>query len=76
LVRYVVLGGTKRHNTAGAVPNVEYGLAVSVPPEIFEVTPVPASNHVVVKVNVVDPALTAACTRTKSPVYGLTVLFN
>jgi hypothetical protein len=41
LVR-VELGGTNLQSTAGAVPNVVYGLAVSVPPEIFVVAPIVA----------------------------------
>jgi hypothetical protein len=70
-VRYVVDGGINLHNTAGAVPKLTYGLAVSVPPEIFAVEPgtaVPLLLHVVTKVSVVLPALTAAVTLMKFPV--------
>jgi hypothetical protein len=78
-VKNVVAGGTKRHNTAGAVPKLEYGLVVSVPPEMFVLEPgvaTPADTHVVTNVNVVLPAFTAAVTRIKSPVYGAVVEFN
>jgi hypothetical protein len=70
-VRAEVDGGMNLHNTAGAVPKVIYGLAVSDPPEILAVEPgtvVPLLLHVVTKVNVVRPALTAAVTRIKLPV--------
>ena len=70
-VRVAVAGGTNLHNTAGAVPKLTYGLAVSVPPEILAVDPgmdVPLLLHVVTRVNVVLPALTAAVTRIKLPV--------
>jgi hypothetical protein len=66
----VVAGGTNLHITAGAVPKLVNGLAVSVPPEILFVCPAPvklALNQVTTNVSVVDPALTAAVTRTKSP---------
>ena len=62
LVR-VELGGTNLQSTAGAVPKAVYGLAVSVPPEMLVVSPAPETAvwfQVVVKVNTVDPALTAA----------------
>jgi hypothetical protein len=71
LVRAAVDGGTNLHNTAGAVPKLVYGEAVSVPPEILAVDPttaVPLLLHVVTKVNVVLAALTAAVTRIKLPV--------
>jgi hypothetical protein len=71
LVRVAVDGGINLHNTAGAVPKLTYGLAVSDPPEILAVDPataVPLLLHVVTKVNVVRPALTAAVTRIKLPV--------
>jgi hypothetical protein len=58
------------HNTAGAVPKLTYGLAVSVPPEILAVDPtmaVPLLLHKVVKVSVVLRALTAAVTLMKLP---------
>jgi len=70
-VRVAVAGGMNLHNTAGAVPKLTYGLAVSVPPEILAVDPttaVPLLLHVVTKVSVVLPALTAAVTLIKLPV--------
>jgi hypothetical protein len=75
----VELGGTNLQSTAGAVPKLVYGLAVSVPPEMLAVSPAPELVvwfQVVTKVNTVEPALTAPVTRIKSPVYGLTVEFN
>ena len=38
----VALGGRNLQSTAGAVPKAVYGLAVSVPPEIFVVAPIVA----------------------------------
>ena len=69
-VRYVVDGGINLHNTAGAVPKDTYGDGVSVPPEILAEVPGPLDPllfHVVTKVNVVLPALTAAVTLMKLP---------
>ena len=59
------LGGMYLQSTAGAVPKEVYGLAVSLPPEIFVVSPAPGLAvwfQIVVKVNTVEPALTAALT--------------
>ena len=65
LLNDAVLGGTNLQSTAGAVPNAVYGLAVSVPPEMLALSPAPELAvwfQTVVKVNTVEPALTAACT--------------
>ena len=71
LVRKEVEGGTKRHNTAGAVPNPRNGEAVSVPPVILALVPNPEEPEllqVVTKVRVVLAAFFAAVTRIKFPV--------
>jgi hypothetical protein len=70
-VRNEVDGGTNLQSTAGAVPNALNGAVVSVPPVILPLLPglvVVALLHVVVKVSVVLPALTAAATLIKLPV--------
>ena len=72
LVRYVVLGGTYRQITAGAVPNAVNGLAVAVPPEMLFTCPQPVlagAFQVVTKVSMVDVASTAAVTLMKLEVY-------
>jgi hypothetical protein len=51
LVKYVVSGGKYVTSVAGAVPNEENGLVVSVPPDILSLDPVPeppGSTQVVV----------------------------
>ena len=69
--RYVVLGGIKFTKVVGAVaaPIDVAGLDTPVPPEMLAVapvTPVPSSTQVVVKVNTVPPALSAAVVRMNS----------
>ena len=79
--RYVVLGGIKFTKVVGAVaaPMDVAGLDTAVPPEMLAVAPmaeVPSSTQVVVKVNTVPPALSAAVVRMNSVSYGVTVLLS
>jgi hypothetical protein len=79
LVKKVVLGGINLHNTVGAVPKVENGELVAVPPEICVFCPAPVlapAFQVVTRVKVVLAALTAAVIVTLSLVYGALVLVS